>query len=58
MRHVDALRRQVMSTPYNHGLKNASHTDAPPSYQTLKNGGLSDTQANEYLRGYKDAKKS
>jgi hypothetical protein len=46
-----------MSTPYNHGQQNAAVTDAPPSYQVLKNGGYSDTQAAQFLQGYSDAKK-
>jgi hypothetical protein len=46
----------MSTTPYNAGQKNAGHTDAPPSYSTLKNSGLSDTKAAEWLRGYSDAK--
>ena len=46
-----------MSTPYNAGQRNAGHTDAPPSSQTLKNAGYTDTQVGEYLRGYGDQKK-
>lgn len=45
-----------MSTPYSQGRQNAGHTDAPPSYQTLKNNGLSDTKAAEFLKGYSDQK--
>ena len=45
-----------MSTSYEQGRKNAGYTDAPPSYQTLKNAGLSDTKADEFLAGYNAAK--
>ncbi len=45
-----------MSTPYQSGRSNAGNTDAPPSYQTLKNSGLSDTKAAEFLQGYTDKK--
>lgn len=46
-----------MTTPYDAGRRNAASTDSAPSYQTLKNAGLNDTQAGEFLKGYEAAKK-
>jgi hypothetical protein len=46
-----------MSTPYDHGQRNAGNTTNAPDTQTLLNRGYTWDQARQFQNGHRDAKK-